>query len=476
MPNKEIANQPKTQILAKKHSIWAKISVIVVLLLVTILSPGGWALAYRNKIYPNVKVAGVNVGGMTVDQARAAIEIRIEELQKNGPILTYQDKVLSPSLADLGVTFDSVTAVAAAMNFGRDSSIKSKLSSYFDILVNKADVNLTSSVDQEKTKAYVAKLSSEITKPATNAGVVVVNGQVTTTPPVEGLGFDSAKILADLNNFINNPQAERTIDLELTAIEPPILAENTTQAVAQTNKYLNSAPISVTYQDKNWAANRAEIGTWMKYSIKANALIVTVSPSSFINKISKEVVIPERPRQVQDGTGTVLDEGQDGLGIDEKSLTSQIITALGGPGSAPISLPVYDIPRGQKTVYPDAMPGRYAGRYIDINLSQQKLYAFDGSALVNSFLVSTGKSGYATPTGEFHVYGKSRVTTMDGPGYYLPGVEWVSWWSGDYSIHGTYWHHNFGHTMSHGCVNASNADAEWIYNWDDIGTPVYIHY
>ena len=52
---------------------------------------------------------------------------------------------------------------------------------------------------------------------------------------------------------------------------------------------------------------------------------------------------------------------------------------------------------------------------------------------------------------------------------------YVSWWHGDYSIHGTYWHHNFGHPMSHGCLNASNADALWIYNWDSIGTPVWIH-
>ena len=64
---------------------------------------------------------------------------------------------------------------------------------------------------------------------------------------------------------------------------------------------------------------------------------------------------------------------------------------------------------------------------------------------------------------------------MIGPGYDLPGVQWVSWFSGDYSIHGTYWHHNFGHPMSHGCINATDGDAEFIYNWAPVGTPVYIH-
>ena len=124
----------------------------------------------------------------------------------------------------------------------------------------------------------------------------------------------------------------------------------------------------------------------------------------------------------------------------------------------------------------NAQAGRYSGRYIDINLSEQTLYAFESYNLVNQFLVSTGRTGYDTPTGEFHVYGKTELQKMSGPGYYLPNVPYISWFLGDYSIHGTYWHNNFGHTMSHGCVNASIPDAEWIYNWDEVGTPVYVHY
>jgi len=45
-----------------------------------------------------------------------------------------------------------------------------------------------------------------------------------------------------------------------------------------------------------------------------------------------------------------------------------------------------------------------------------------------------------------------------------------------YSLHGTYWHHNFGHPMSHGCVNMRTSDAAWLYNWASVGTLVNIHY
>ncbi len=64
---------------------------------------------------------------------------------------------------------------------------------------------------------------------------------------------------------------------------------------------------------------------------------------------------------------------------------------------------------------------------------------------------------------------------MVGVGYNLPNVPWVSSFKGAYTIHGTYWHHNFGRVMSHGCVNMLTAQAKMIYDWADIGTKVIIY-
>jgi lipoprotein-anchoring transpeptidase ErfK/SrfK len=67
------------------------------------------------------------------------------------------------------------------------------------------------------------------------------------------------------------------------------------------------------------------------------------------------------------------------------------------------------------------------------------------------------------------------IRTMRDFDYYLPDVPYSMYYSGDFSIHGTYWHHNFGTPMSHGCVNMDTSDAEWLYNWSSIGTLVNIH-
>lgn len=228
-------------------------------------------------------------------------------------------------------------------------------------------------------------------------------------------------------------------------------------APANIKTYLKTAPITVIFEGSRWTANAAEIRKWL--TVQNNGIVTAVNPEKFVNLIANQINI--------DPT-----EDQDGRRVDTNALTSKIneILTQGLPGKT-IDLPLITISRNV-----NAQAGRYEGRYIDINLSEQTLYAFEGYNLANQFLVSTGRRGHATPTGEFHIYSQDWSARMHGPGYYLPNVPFISWFYGDYSIHGTYWHNNFGHVMSHGCVNMETGAAEWIFGWAGIGTPVYIHY
>ena len=115
-------------------------------------------------------------------------------------------------------------------------------------------------------------------------------------------------------------------------------------------------------------------------------------------------------------------------------------------------------------------------RWIDVDLTNQRVHAYEGDTLVNSFIVSTGTWLTPTVTGQFNIYVKYRSNKMSGPGYYLPDVPYIMYFHGSYGLHGTYWHNNFGTPMSHGCVNLSIADAGWLYEWASIGTLVNVHY
>lgn len=115
-----------------------------------------------------------------------------------------------------------------------------------------------------------------------------------------------------------------------------------------------------------------------------------------------------------------------------------------------------------------------AGKQIIVDLSDSRVYAYQDGVLVYSALASTGLPATPTVTGDFRIWHRTRSQTMTGPGYSLPNVEWVQYFYQGYGLHGTYWHNNFGRPMSHGCVNLTNEDARWFYEFGEIGTPVRV--
>jgi lipoprotein-anchoring transpeptidase ErfK/SrfK len=126
---------------------------------------------------------------------------------------------------------------------------------------------------------------------------------------------------------------------------------------------------------------------------------------------------------------------------------------------------------------PPSVPQDTSGeRWIDGNLSTQTLTAYVGNRPVYTVAVSTGLPNTPTPVGQFRIWIKLKYDDMRGPGYYLRDVPYVMYFYKDYGLHGTYWHDNFGTPMSHGCVNLSSADAEWLFNWASVGTRVITHY
>lgn len=111
-------------------------------------------------------------------------------------------------------------------------------------------------------------------------------------------------------------------------------------------------------------------------------------------------------------------------------------------------------------------------KWIEVDISDQKLYAWEGNRKVYEFLVSTGRPGYDTIQGEFSVWRKVRNQAYRGGSrergdyYYLPNVPYSLFFHQGYAIHGAYWHNDFGiKRRSSGCVNVKPDEAEVIYHW-----------
>ena len=147
-------------------------------------------------------------------------------------------------------------------------------------------------------------------------------------------------------------------------------------------------------------------------------------------------------------------------------------TRTPAPTKLPTKAPI-NPPSAEVAIPDDIEPGQ---RWVDVNLTLQTAYALEGNQVIESFLVSTGTYSHPTVTGQFHIYVKYLYSDMSGPGYYLPDVPYVMYFYQGYGLHGTYWHHNFGYPMSHGCVNLETSNAEWLFYWTSLGTLVNIHY
>ena len=121
-------------------------------------------------------------------------------------------------------------------------------------------------------------------------------------------------------------------------------------------------------------------------------------------------------------------------------------------------------------------------KHIYVDLTNQMVIAFEGNKAVFVARCASGAKGTGTPLGEFRTYhkGPSIHMTNQGDGtentYHLPGVPWVSFFTGTgVAFHGTYWHNDYGRPSSRGCVNLRSDDAKFIYRWSrpevPTGTP-----
>ena len=120
------------------------------------------------------------------------------------------------------------------------------------------------------------------------------------------------------------------------------------------------------------------------------------------------------------------------------------------------------------------------GRYIDISISNQIMTLFENGIEDNSFLISSGTYGMPTPLGTFSVRSKRR-NVWSSYGLWMPYS--MNFYGGYFMHELPYWPNGYregidhlGMRVSHGCIRLGIGPAEYVYNWSEIGTPIYIHW
>ena len=133
---------------------------------------------------------------------------------------------------------------------------------------------------------------------------------------------------------------------------------------------------------------------------------------------------------------------------------------------------------------PDYHPDLFVGpKWIEVNLTEQRLTAWDGDLPVISTLIRSGKKGWESPPGTHRIFRKlpKDDMTLGSPGdedyYYIHDVPWVMYFmEGGFAIHAADWLDVWGTPTSRGCINTPGEIAAAVYEWAPLGTIVWIHY
>ena len=121
-------------------------------------------------------------------------------------------------------------------------------------------------------------------------------------------------------------------------------------------------------------------------------------------------------------------------------------------------------------------------RWIEVDLLEQVVMVYENYELIYACMVATGMKPYYTQPGIFQIYQKNESENMTGSFetdqsdyYWLEDVPFTMYFDKLRAFHGAYWRAWYGYEQSHGCVNMSNGDAHWLYNWANLGEWVYVH-
>ena len=441
------------------------------------------SIAYRQKALPATYLLGKNLGGMTTLQSR-------EYFSQNPPFvvgtikLMVNEEAVPVGANDLGISIDvnqSIDRVMGSQRTQRSIVNPKGLASLFG---QKTVITPVFTIDNAVFEQKIAEYTKSFEKAPVNAAIAVENNQVVVKPETVGAKIDVGQAGEAILKYLPGGKVP-TIKLNLADVP----AEITAADISGAKDYLAShLPGTITLVSNGTKIATMDVATIVSILDqndlqKSKITINQTALSSWVSKkVAAKINVAAQPIKISAIDDAVLDQGKPGKTTDQKKLASDIAAAIvNNTTNAQIQVSVADVPPETQKIYPGYTPGKYPGHYIEINLAQQMLYLFDGTNMVGSFRISSGKWTMPTPSGEFQVLNKSPRAYSVKYGLYMP--YWMGFTNQGHGIHELpEWpsgakegESHLGTPVSHGCVRLGVGPAQTAYDFAPIGTPVYVH-
>ncbi|MDR1808030.1 MAG: L,D-transpeptidase [Propionibacteriaceae bacterium] len=450
----------------------------------------GIKIYFSDRVHPGVELAGESLDGLTLTEVQAKVAQMTAGRTMTVTVESGDDsvKTLSADPADLGLTVDIEATAQAALAAADGHSIIDAYAPWVQ-----KPVQFVTRLDADQAAAWVKAQLTKYGQPATDASVTfdAAADAFVTTPAASGTAVDPAPLDAALAQWAADPLSEPAVSLTIVEKAPDIDAAAAAQVAAAANDRL-TLDVTVTTDVGSYSPSREARIRWTTFQADTAAGSIKIVYDRAAMRAELPEVLEEELTQarvdkaiVTNAAGTtlgVLTDGADGIKLkDEAALINQIADALDQGKALDAVAPTVTDEFETKT---EKITDVHGGKWFDVNLSTYRVVAYQGDSAVNSFLVSYGMSGHETPPGLWTVVRQVQNDRMIGeidpktgkPEYDTP-VQYSTYFTwGGVAFHAAPWVTTFGTNVSHGCVNMTTSDAQWVFNWAEVGVPVYVHW
>jgi len=458
--------------------------------LILLLGASVYLLSYQKnfsgKIYPNTQFSDINLGGQTTAEAAKVLDNYNTKIGLQKITITSGEKSTEVTFADAGTSLDIDKMLANAYSSGRNGGFFTDIYASAATLYNTKILQPIIKTDQIKFSALIEKISTDLGEKATDATVSISLGKIVITPSIKGQAIDQTDLINQISQVFAD-QKSTTLVAKTVYADPTIVESSLVGAKAQAESYMTKSA-TLTALDQSFQLTSVQVGDLISFPKNSvgdvSAAIDNNKVAAYVaNSLAKKIDIAKIDKKVNATTQAVISEGSDGRHLDRADAQAKIKSFLEGSAQTTvIALSVIGDVFGTQTVFPDEgiVPGRFPGKYIDVDLTHQQMYLFDTVNIVAQFTVSTGKWSTPTPVGTRYIVNKDPMAWSAPYGLYMPYWQGLG---GGYGIHELpEWpggakegESHLGTPVSHGCIRLGVGGAQTVYNFTDIGTPVYIH-
>jgi lipoprotein-anchoring transpeptidase ErfK/SrfK len=468
---------------------------------------------YETRIYPNVFALGVNLGGLTPDEASVHLAETIGDYDVGLLTLTDGERIWRVPWSDAGLRLNADATAQVAFSTGRTDPNLGTWLNILGIQEKHYEVAPVYLIDPEMARQALGQLASDVAVPPTNATLRLEGDELVAAPGQAGRALDVDATLANIIATVTYMGPDNQFVMTFQTVEPQLA--DTESAQAQAEELLNRQVQVSTYdwlsdETFTWTLGREEIIAWLRVEQAEDGSGPRVGVAEEAIQATLEGLAAElgkgRDMRLDGAVQRVLYAFESGDGIVELQLTHPTRTYVVQPGddltaiAAQVGVPPGLIAEvnpdvdlnwlqvGQELTIPSVdvlMPyPPVPGKKIVINIAEQRLRVYENGGLLYEWPISTGIANSPTYTGEFQVLDKNEEAYASQWDLWMPHFIAIYRAGGDTynGIHALpilssgrrLWEGALGSPASYGCIILGIQEAETLYNWAEIGVPVVI--